>query len=111
MEPNTGSQQESKSSIKVNLTAKGEAQVEVKVYEGETNQYEGAEVEVTGNGIPQLIARRLIATIRSLEEQGIKVVGREGKDLSIDDMRMLVAKADGKATGLGDGPPDAIRRS
>ena len=39
LEPITGTN-ESKSSVKVNLTAKGEAQVEVKVYEGDrSSQY------------------------------------------------------------------------
>lgn len=59
------------------MTAKGEAQVKVKIYEGERNMYEGVEINLIPNEIPRKITERLMATIESLERQRIKVVGRE----------------------------------
>ncbi len=85
---------ESKSSVKVTLNAKGEAQLEVKVYEGEeflipgptiktpegSRKVDGKVGTTTGDGIAEVITARLMHVIRSLEHQRIKVVGRELPD-------------------------------
>ena len=77
---------ESKSSIKVTLNSKGEAQIEIKTYEGEVNASLDRPVgpgevipmpTVTGEELAAVTAQRLMATIDSLERQRIKVVGRE----------------------------------
>lgn len=91
MEPITGTN-ESKSSVKVNLTAKGEAQVEVKVYEGDrSSQYavnvnDGLPVPlekiIEGDDLAEATVERLANTINSLERQRIKVVGRELPEVS-----------------------------
>lgn len=90
LEPITGTN-ESKSSVKVNLTAKGEAQVEVKVYEGErSSQYalnnDGVPVPlekiIEGDDLAEATVERLANTINSLERQRIKVVGRELPEVS-----------------------------
>lgn len=75
-------QQESRSSVEVTLTAKGEAQVKVKVCEGEVlregdPRRDPKNATISGNHIPEIITERLMATINSLERQRIKVVGRE----------------------------------
>ena len=107
-------QSESKSSVKVNLTAKGEAQVEVKVYEGEgeyvaetpTRPPSGANageiipanfVILNASATGKVAVERLVETVNSLERQRIKVVGRELPDISIDQGN--------------EANPDAIRRS
>ncbi|KKK72153.1 hypothetical protein LCGC14_2906730 [marine sediment metagenome] len=84
--------QESKSSIKVTLNSKGEAQIECKVYESEESyipppiivggdpsqeQPSGRTEKLTAEDIPEVIAARVMHTIHSLERQRIKVVGRE----------------------------------
>ena len=79
-------QQESKSSVKVTLNAKGEAQIELKVYEGELTHIvdekgDGHELNLLGSGIAKTLDERLAAVIEFLERQRIKVVGRELPDV------------------------------
>ena len=69
------------------------------------NQTVQVKVELRADAIPEAIAERTLKTIDSLERQRIKVVGRELPDVDpVAAARMTVAKADGKATGLNDGP-------
>ncbi|KKK89579.1 hypothetical protein LCGC14_2731690 [marine sediment metagenome] len=74
--------QESKSSVKVTLNAKGEAQLEIKLYEGEVclRDDKDAFEPIHGHEIPAVLVRRLFLTIRALEQRGIKVVGRDLPD-------------------------------
>ncbi len=69
--------QESQSSVKVSLNSKGEAQIEVKVYQQPVGE-DGVSTDVfNADAKVPLQVERLMTTIHSLERQRIKVVGRD----------------------------------
>jgi hypothetical protein len=76
---------EGRSSVEVSLTAKGEAQIKVKAYEGEEADDPKAEdggpalppLKMPGAALMTTAVNRLMHTIEELEENGIKVVGRD----------------------------------